>query len=56
MISVENCVKMERANLKSYVMDSEEWLLKEVASMELVKTKFLIKIKIFTKIRISFQV
>ena len=45
LISVEDCVKMERANLKSYVMDSEEWLLKEVASMELVKTKFLIKIK-----------
>ena len=37
LISVEDCVKMERANLKSYVCHSEEWLLKEVASMELVK-------------------
>ena len=36
LISVEDCVKMERANLKTYVCDSEEWLLKEVASMELV--------------------
>ena len=38
LISVEDCVKMERANLKSYVSESEEWLLKEVASMELVKS------------------
>ena len=28
---------MERANLKSYLSDSEEWLLKEVAAMDLVK-------------------
>ena len=26
LISVEDCVKMERANLRSYVSDSEEWL------------------------------
>ena len=38
LISVEDCVKLERANLKSYVSESEEWLLKEVASMELVKS------------------
>ena len=37
LISVEDCVKMERANLKSYLSDSEEWLLKEVAAMDLVK-------------------
>ena len=38
LISVEDCVKMERANLKSYLSDSEEWLLKEVAAMDLVKS------------------
>jgi len=38
LISVEDCVKMERANLKSYVSESEEWLLKEVAAMKLVKS------------------
>ena len=38
MISVEDCVKLERANLKSYVSEREEWLLKEVASMDLVKS------------------
>ena len=38
MISVEDCVKMEKANLKSYVSESEEWLLKEVAAMDLVKS------------------
>ena len=38
LIRVEDCVKMERANLKSYVSESEEWLLKEVAAMELVKS------------------
>ena len=32
-----NTVKMGRANLKSYLSDSEEWLLKEVAAMDLVK-------------------
>ena len=37
LIRVEDCVKMERANLKSYLSDSEEWLLKEVAAMDLVK-------------------
>ena len=31
-------MKMERANLRSYVPDSEEWLLKEVAAMDLVKS------------------
>merc|ERR1711965_321481 len=38
LISVEDCVKMERANLRSYVSDSDEWLLKEVAAMDLVKS------------------
>jgi len=38
LISVEDCVKMEKANLRSYVSDSEEWLLKEVAAMDLVKS------------------
>ena len=38
LIRVEDCVKMERANLKSYLSDSEEWLLKEVAAMDLVKS------------------
>ena len=32
LISVEDCVKMERANLKSYVSESEEWLLKRSRS------------------------
>ena len=35
---MEDCVKMEKANLKSYVSESEEWLLKEVAAMDLVKS------------------
>ena len=38
LISVEDCVKIEKGNLKSYVSESEECLLKEVASMELVKS------------------
>ena len=29
---------MEKANLKCYVTESDEWLLKEVAAMELVKS------------------
>ena len=39
LISVEDCVKMERANLKSYVSEREEWLLKEVAAMERASEK-----------------
>ena len=38
LISIEDCVRCEEANLSQYVRNSEEWLLKEVAEMELVSS------------------
>ena len=38
LISIEDCVRCEEANLSQYVQNSEEWLLKEVAEMELVSS------------------
>ena len=36
LISVEDCVRMEEANLARYIGESDEWMLKEVAEMGLV--------------------
>ena len=33
---IEDCVRLEEANLTQYVRNSDEWLLKEVAEMDLV--------------------
>ena len=38
LISIEDCVRCEEANLSQYVQNSEEWLLKEVAEMDLVSS------------------
>ena len=38
LISIEDCVRCEEANLSQYVKNSEEWLLKEVGEMELVSS------------------
>ena len=38
LISIEDCVRCEEANLSQYVQNSEEWLLKEIAEMELVSS------------------
>ena len=38
LISIEDCVRCEEANLSQYVQNSEEWLLKEVGEMELVSS------------------
>ena len=38
LISIEDCVRCEEANLSQYVQNSEEWLLKEVAEMGLVSS------------------
>ena len=38
LISIEDCVRCEDANLSQYVQNSEEWLLKKVGEMELVSS------------------
>ena len=38
LISIEDCVRMEQANLSHYVSSSTEWLLKEVSEMGLVSS------------------
>ena len=38
LISIEDCVRMEEANLAQYIRSSEEWLLKEVDDMGLVSS------------------
>ena len=38
LISIKEFVRCEEANLSQYVQNSEEWLLKEVAEMELVSS------------------
>ena len=38
LISIEDCVRMEEANLAQNIRDSEEWLLKEVNDMGLVSS------------------
>ena len=38
LISIEDCVRMEEANLSHYIANSSEWLLKEVAEMRLVSS------------------
>ena len=38
LIGIEDCVRLEEANLAQYVQNSEEWLLKEVSEMALVSS------------------
>ena len=38
LIGIEDCVRLEEANLAQYVSNSEEWLLKEVSEMALVSS------------------
>ena len=38
LIGIEDCVRLEEANLAQYVQNSEEWLLKEVSEIALVSS------------------